>query len=116
VLEPALEGASFDTHLERGANTGMLRAVRGGDAALPVTVTALDAGGVRRTAWPAGSALDVRAGAPPLLGASIDPDRHNLLDRVRRDDQQRADANAPASALLARMLLWAQALLAGLGP
>jgi hypothetical protein len=116
VLEPALQGASFDTHLERGARAGALRAVRGGDAALPATVAALDASGVQRTGWPPGTTLDVRAAAPPLLGASVDPDRHNLLDRVRRDDQVRADASAPASALLARMLLWAQALLAGLGP
>jgi peptidase M1-like protein len=116
VLKPALEGVAFDTRLERTAHSGVLRAVRSGALWLPETVAALDGRGVSRLAWPDNEIVEVRAAAPPLIGASIDPDRHNLLDRARRDDQLRADASAPVSALLARLLLWAQVLLTGLGP
>jgi hypothetical protein len=107
---------AFDTRLERSARSGVLHAVRSGGLWLPETVAALDSRGVNALAWPDGASLELRADTPPLLGASIDPDRHNLLDRARRDDQLRVDPSAPVSALLARMLLWAQALLAGLGP
>jgi hypothetical protein len=117
VLRPALEGAPFDTRLEAvPGESAALRAVRERGPGMPESIEILEAGGQRRVAWPADGAADVRAAAPPLLAASVDPDRHNLLDRSRIDDQRRASASAPDSPLLARMLLWAQALLAGLGP
>jgi hypothetical protein len=117
VLQPALSGTSFDTHLQPVQGTpGTLRAQRETGAGMPETIEGLDARGLTRAAWPAGETVQVHAAAPPLLGASVDPERHNLLDRARADDQLRVDARSPASPLLARMLLWAQALLAGLGP
>jgi hypothetical protein len=118
VLQPALEGKPFDTRFARARPTDPLRALRGtaSASALPERVE------ITRRSPPA-SQLRWPADAPELVmeptgahGAGIDPGRHNLLDRSRGDDQLRLDAGAPSPPLLARLLLWAQLLLAWVGP
>jgi hypothetical protein len=124
VLRPALEGAAFSTRLEnagagRDAQSALLASRSSAVAAvLPLHVEQIASSGARQlVAWASGSDRLVLLPPSALRGASIDPERRNLLDDDRSDDQSRArDAPPPPHALLARLLLWAQALLMALGP
>jgi hypothetical protein len=123
VLRPALEGAPFSTRL---GNAGDGRSARDPlvasrsntvAAALPLRVEQVASSGARTLeAWASGRDRLVLLPRSALRGASIDPDRRNLLDDDRSDDQSRgAGAPAPPQSLLLRLLFWAQALLMVLG-
>jgi hypothetical protein len=115
VLEPALAGRSADAHIAGTPDRGV-RVEREGTLAWPVSVEVARERATERVPWPAGARSPALPSTRDARGLRIDPERHDLLDRARGDDQRRLDALAPAPPLLARALLWAQALLAGLGP
>jgi hypothetical protein len=55
---------------------------------------------------------------PPIglaQGVEIDPERRNLLDSDRRDDQRRGPSAAPPHAIAMRLALLAQAVLMSIG-
>lgn len=114
VLRPALEGESFATRL---APSGAAKRVeRAAARTLPERVEVARRGGPSTwLRWP-GRGADLPLPSPRRrAGVSVDPDRHNLLDPDRRDDQVRDEADAPAPALAQRLELLAQALLLVLG-
>lgn len=118
VLRPALEGQPFANHLEPapGKSPAALRdlqAARDGTGALPASLELVRANGSReRLAWPAELAvLPLPPGVDAARALRIDPDRHNLLDPDRRDDQRATPGPQPGSTIALRLTALVQALL-----
>ena len=116
VLRPALQGVVPETALGRDRAGHGLRAAREGALALPEQIALVGARGTKHLPWPADERTRVLPAVAGLLGVAIDPERHNLLDRARADDQLRTAAGGAEPPLLARVLLWVQACLWSFGP
>lgn len=122
LLLPALSGVSSDTQLLVVAHedSPLLRAERDEPRALPLPLRVRLDAAIRgeRIRWPAAESSMTVPLAPDrgLLGARVDPHRHNLLDRDASNDVLRLSPAAPRPPLLARVLLLSQMLLGLVGP
>ena len=121
VLAPLLEGRGASTELKTAVSDGpcetAVLAERIVDTvALParVTLQRFD-GSTHEQVWAMGTRSLELSCDPRAAGVTIDPQRRNLLDGARRDDQLRLSPRAPQQPWLPRLLLWAQLLLGLVG-